>query len=96
MNAIKQWFARVRNSPWFVVFTTTVATALGAQAQAWASTGVFNESLSYWEKTLVAAALFATASVYHLNLTPQNPDGPAPGPGATPAAKTLGAEPPTK
>jgi len=73
VNFISKLWLKLHNNPWFVAFSTALGTTLYAQAQSFVSTGVFNESRHYWIATVIGAAMVATASVYHLNLTPQNP-----------------------
>lgn len=72
MTFLKQLWLTLRTNRFFVAVSTIVGTALYAQLQSWVTTGVFNESLGYWKKTVAGAVLVAAASVYHLNL-------PAPG-----------------
>lgn len=67
MNWKVLWLT-LRNNRIFVAVYMALLTALYAQAQSWLATGVFNESLAYWEKTVVGAVLVVIASDYHLNL----------------------------
>ena len=69
---LRATWARVQNSKLFVAFSTSMGTAIYAQVQSYLTTGIFNESPQYWEKTALGAALVAAASVYHLSLTPKN------------------------
>jgi len=69
---MKELWLKLRNNRWFVAFYTSLGTVVFAQASAYYSGGAFSTSSQFWIKTLVGAALVATASVYHVNL-------PAPG-----------------
>ena len=68
---LKNLWATVKANPIVVGVYTAMGTAIYAQLQSYVTTGTFNESPAYWEKTFAAAVLATVANLYHLSVTPQ-------------------------
>ena len=77
MNAIKQWFLRVRSNPFFVAAWTFFAGAFGSELVSALESHTFVLSANTLESMAASALGTMTAALIHLYIIPQNPTVPA-------------------